>query len=397
MAEFKKLSEEDAATAVALADEFEVLQGGTNKRATMDMIKDLLVGDQSEATLTTVGAGTITAAMLLSGDVLRSGPTGAFTDTTSTAALLQAAWKGAASDSFQFTYKNTTNFDATLAAGSGVTMSGNTIVPANSWARFLVVWTGTNTATIYWIAGGEYTPLPNAKYSTSSVTTGSLAAGLITGARMCVWQQTGATPGAQLVRTAAQMLADIPNGRVGTSWRFRIANTGAGTLTLTTDAGATVTMSGDMTVPQNTWRDFIGTILSATTASVQSVAAGELTPLPNTKYSTSSVTTGSLAAGTITGARKVHWRSTNAVPGAQLVRTAAQMLADIPGAHVGFTWEFRIINNGAGTLTLTADSGATVTLAGTMTVAQNTWRDFVASIDSATTATITAVGIGTDS
>jgi hypothetical protein len=116
--------------------------------------------------------------------------------------------------------------------------------------------------------------------------------------------------------------------------------------------------------------------------------------LPPAKYSTINVTTGSLAAGAITGAQRVFLLSTNAVPGAQLVRTAAQMLAD-QGAAVGDAWSFRIITSGAGTLTLTTDAGSTVTLTGTMTVAQNTWRDFFATFNSATTATIQSVGTGT--
>ena len=87
--------------------------------------------------------------------------------------------------------------------------------------------------------------------------------------------------------------------------------------------------------------------------------------------------------------------SSNATPGAQLVRSAANMLADTPNGQVGMSWGLRITNTGAGTLTLTADSGATVTLTGTMTVAQNTFRDFIATINTATTATITSVGTGT--
>lgn len=105
-------------------------------------------------------------------------------------------------------------------------------------------------------------------------------------------------------------------------------------------------------------------------------------------------TTGSLPQGAITGSGNVVLISTNALPGAQLVRTAAQMLADMPGGHVGQEWRFRICNSGAGTLTLTADAGPTVTLSGTMTVATNTYRDFIAKFTSATAATITNVGLG---
>jgi hypothetical protein len=229
---------------------------------------------QIETAITTVGAGTLTTAALLGGDILRSGPTGAFTDTTDTAALIQAAWVGSVGSSFQFVYKNTTAFAATMAGGSGVTLSGNLIVPANMWARYLAVWTGTSTITIYNIETGQLNPLPDAKFSTSSVTTGSMAAGLATGAKLCVWTQSGATPGAQLFRTAAQLLADQPNGRVGMSWVFRIINTGAGALTPTADGGGTVTITGGAAIAQNTWSDYMMTINTATTATAQYIGNG---------------------------------------------------------------------------------------------------------------------------
>lgn len=116
--------------------------------------------------------------------------------------------------------------------------------------------------------------LPLNQYTTSSVTTGSIAAGVITGAALCVWLQTGNTPGAQLVRTGTQLFADIPGAFVGLTSRFRIINSGSGALTLTTDAGATVTLTGTMTVAQNTWREFILTLSSATTAAVQAIGTG---------------------------------------------------------------------------------------------------------------------------
>lgn len=106
-------------------------------------------------------------------------------------------------------------------------------------------------------------------------------------------------------------------------------------------------------------------------------------------------TTGSLPAGAITGAFNVTMKSTNATPGAQLVRTAAQMFADMPGAFVGMSWNLRIVGVGAGTLTLTADAGNTVTLTGTMTVPTNTFRDFVCTFNSPMTATIVATATGT--
>lgn len=131
----------------------------------------------------------------------------------------------------------------------------------------------------------------------------------------------------------------------------------------------------------------LGTSLTFAPATVAGTPASVLTAL--------NATTGSLPVGAITGASNVSMISSNATPGAQLVRTAAQMLADMPGGYVGQSWSIRITNTGAGTLTLTTDAGATVSLSGTMTVPQNTTRDFVAKIVTATTATITATGTGT--
>ena len=103
--------------------------------------------------LTTVGAGTILAAGILGQLVTRSGPTGAFTDTTDSAANITAAMRGmgnagTSSDTVNwcFEYVNTTAYTATIAAGSGVTLTsqaptpsaGTLTVSTNSVATFLV-------------------------------------------------------------------------------------------------------------------------------------------------------------------------------------------------------------------------------------------------------------------
>jgi hypothetical protein len=68
------------------------------------------------------------------------------------------------------------------------------------------------------------------------------------------------------------MLADIPGAQVGHSYVFRVVNTGAGTLTLAMDAS--VTGTGTLTVATNTFRDYLLTFLTATTASIQSIGSG---------------------------------------------------------------------------------------------------------------------------
>lgn len=112
------------------------------------------------------------------------------------------------------------------------------------------------------------------QFKTAALVAGAVAAGQLTGADFCVLQNTGAVPGAQTVRTAAQMFADIPGCYVGYSAMFRIVNTGAGTYTLTADAGATVTISGTATIAQNVFRDYVLTFTSATAATIQSVGSG---------------------------------------------------------------------------------------------------------------------------
>ena len=124
------------------------------------MINSLLGGNNPVATaLTTVGAGTITAAGVAGGVTLRSGSTAAFTDTTDTAAnIIASRWPNSAAlnSSFNYTYVNNTVAPATLTGGTGVTVSGATVVPPNSWVRYLVTYTAANTLTMVGIEQGYF-------------------------------------------------------------------------------------------------------------------------------------------------------------------------------------------------------------------------------------------------
>ena len=98
--------------------------------------------------LTTVGNGTITGAALKGQIITRSGPTGAFTDTTDTATNILAAFPGLAGTvtdpiTFQVKYINTTAYTATLAADASVTLNKNTgvadlTVATNTVATLLI-------------------------------------------------------------------------------------------------------------------------------------------------------------------------------------------------------------------------------------------------------------------
>lgn len=351
-------------------------------------------------TLTTNGAGTILAATIVGGEVTRTGLTAAQTDTTDTAALIIAALHGAAvGQSWEFTYINNTAFLVTLAGGGSVTLSelasNTSTCPSNSWVRFLVTVATASTVKMEEIAAGPNSYLLPAKFTTAALSAGTLAAGQASGALYTVLANTGATPGTQNLRTVAQTLLDTPGIAVGVSYVLRIINNGTSSLTLATDGSSQFTMTGNMITLLNTYSDYIVSITGATAGTVQFVGGGPASqPLPFAKFTTMSVATGTLAAGQASGAIITSLTSTGATPGNQLMRTPALVLTDTPGLAVGQSYLLRITQTGAGTLTLATDSGAGFTMTGTMTVAQNTTRDFIVTMNSGTTGTVQSVSVG---
>ena len=105
----------------------------------------MCAGEIINNALVTVGNGTILGSMFATGILNRTGPVGAFTDTTDTAGNIIAAIFGGINNtgvqngtSFRLTYINTVAFAATLAAGVGVTLGANTGVAASSVKDYLV-------------------------------------------------------------------------------------------------------------------------------------------------------------------------------------------------------------------------------------------------------------------
>lgn len=78
--------------------------------------------------------------------------------------------------------------------------------------------------------------------------------------------------------------------------------------------------------------------------------------------------------------------------------TAAAILAAMPNAYVGETFKFRVKNSSGGAFAYTVLTNTGLTLTGTMTVAQNTYRDLyftVTGIGAAAALTVQNVGSGT--
>lgn len=75
------------------------------------------------ASLVTIGAGSLTASLLVPGTLIRrTGPTGNYTDTIVTAAVLTAAFPEIeVGQSYTVTYSNRVAFTVTIAGDTGVT------------------------------------------------------------------------------------------------------------------------------------------------------------------------------------------------------------------------------------------------------------------------------------
>lgn len=117
------------------------------------------------------------------------------------------------------------------------------------------------------------TRTPADQYVSTAEGNGTMAAGQMEGALDCILATSGAT--ALTTRTAAQIYANIPGVQLGMTYRLRVFNTNAGTLTLTGGVGVTIT--GTATIATAVWRDYLVTIDSATAVTVQNIGAGDAT------------------------------------------------------------------------------------------------------------------------
>jgi hypothetical protein len=202
--------------------------------------------------------------------------------------------------------------------------------------------------------------------------------------------------------TAALIVAAISGAIVGSSFEFEIKNTADGDETIALTAGAGVTLSGGMTIPVNHTRRFRA-IVTNTGAGTEAVTIYSMGLAPNTmdklgRTTVSTVSTAGAATYTIDqllgglilrdpagGARN------------DVTPTAALIVAGLPGAVVGSSFEFTIRNDADEDETITVTAGAGVTLSGTMTIAQNNSKRFLCRVDNVTAAAeaVTLYSLGT--
>jgi hypothetical protein len=119
----------------------------------------------------------------------------------------------------------------------------------------------------------------------------------------------------------------------------------------------------------------------------------------NDLYNTNSSTSGTTltAANVSGGLHEVTLAMTGTLGGdsnAQLPLVTALVTA-IPNAAANMSYKLRVINESSANHVWTITTNTGWTLNGTMTIAQNTWRDFYVTLVSLTTATLQNLGTGT--
>lgn len=233
------------------------------------------VGETQYTAITTVGAGTLTAAGIIGGGISRSGPTADYTDTTATAAAIVAAITAAfVGQSFYLRIKNLTAFTQTLAAGSGVTLTGAIVMPPNSVGLYLITLTSLTAVTFFHVETGLLSNLtPTTITALSTVGAGTITAAGIAGGVTSRTGSQSATPFTDTTDTAALIIAAQNNARVGMNWQYVYTNTTNATATLT--GGTGVTVSGITAVPAGKSARFLVTYTAAATLTMVGFMAGE--------------------------------------------------------------------------------------------------------------------------
>lgn len=235
----------------------------------------------ANTTITTVGNGTLTAAALVGGQISRSGPTAAFTDTTDTAANILTADGGTfiAGDVFIIRIKNLTAFPQTITAGSGVTWSAVTVIPPFSVGNYFATLGGTAAAPTFAISHMSTTPtfLAGAVVSPSATALTTVGAGTVTAAGIAggVTLRSGSTAAFSDTTDIADNIIAAgfsSASAIGASFTYTYVNNTVAVATL--GGGTGVTVSGVTVIPPNSWAEYIVTYTAADTVTMVGIEQG---------------------------------------------------------------------------------------------------------------------------
>ena len=139
-----------------------------------------------------------------------------------------------------------------------------------------------STATFSCTATGAWTVQPgstkDAAFNTNAATTSTTltAANISGGVASVDLALTGALGGAAnaTLPTVASLVLALHSPTVGTAYRLRITNQSSGAFAWTVLTNTGWTLAGTQTIAQNTWREYVVTLNTLTTATLQSVATG---------------------------------------------------------------------------------------------------------------------------
>lgn len=189
------------------------------------------------------GPATYTAAQIGRGIILRDSTGGPFTDTLPTAALLIAGVANvytlpADGDSVEWEVRNVGNQPVTLAAGAGLTLLGDTVLPAGSTRVLTAIRTGSSAATV--VSVNPFAA-PNAlntvatsisANSDQTYTAAQIIGGYISRGNAANRNDTTAT--------AAQIVAALPSLGIGSSFDLTINADSTGDVTVGGGVGVTI-------------------------------------------------------------------------------------------------------------------------------------------------------------
>jgi hypothetical protein len=171
--------------------------------------------------------------------------------------------------------------------------------------------------------------------------------------------------------TAALLVAAIAGAQVGSGFQFTIRNTADANETITLTAGAGVTLSGAMTIPQNYERRFVAVctnVGSGTEAvTVYDVGLSRAYHTARTDFYTVTTDT-TVGANTWTAAELLGGmllRDPSGADRSDVTPTAALIVAAIPNCVAGTGFEFVLKNTADGDEVITLTAGVGVTLSPT--------------------------------
>ena len=199
--------------------------------------------------------------------------------------------------------------------------------------------------------------------------------------------------------TATAIINALPHPVVGSSFRFVIRNDADGDETITITAGTGVTLVGTMTIGRGGTREFAVRVTAVASPAV-TIYALEQDDLSEGQTGISTVTTDTTAGNNTWTADELlgglMLRDPTGANRADPFPTGALIVAAIPGAVVGSSFEFSIRNTADAQeiITMTAVTG--ITLSGTMTINRNETRRFLAVVTNAGSPAVTIYNLGVD-